>query len=145
LPLLEQVLDKYPNDVRLVFKFFPLTSIHKMAMGAASAAFAAKEQGKFWEFHDKLFADNRKLSDQKFEEIAGRLKLNMEKFNQDRKSKKTQFAIQQNIREGAMAGVRGTPTIFINGRRLKKRNLAGFSAIIDDELHKVKREVKREK
>ena len=69
MPVFEQVLEKYPQDVKLVFKNFPLRN-HKFAEKAAIAALAAGEQGKFWEFHDLLFKNYNKLSDQKIQEIA---------------------------------------------------------------------------
>jgi protein-disulfide isomerase len=67
--VLEQVIEKYPNDVKVVFKNFPLRS-HRFSMQAAIAAMAAASQGKFWEFHDLLFKNYNQLDDQKIQEIA---------------------------------------------------------------------------
>src|SRR5436853_2819160 len=76
-PLLEQVLQAYPKDVKLVFKQFPLGSIHENAMAAAKATVAAGYQNKFWEMHDILFANNRDLSYDKLKEYAGKIGLNV--------------------------------------------------------------------
>lgn len=136
MPLLEQVLEKYPDDVKIVFKNFPLRN-HKFALKAATAALAAKSQGKFWEFHDLLFKNYNKLNDQKISEIALELSLDQTEFEKKMKDPKITAMIRQDVREGAQAGVRGTPTIFINGRRLNDRFLKGFQAAIDKELQKL--------
>jgi protein-disulfide isomerase len=135
LPLLEQVLEKNPKDVKLVYKNFPLRN-HKFARPAAIAALAAGKQGKFWEFHDRLFKDYNRLNEQKFQEIAGELNLDMEKFEKDQKDPEILALISRDMSEGAQVGVRGTPTLFVNGRLLKNRSLAGFQDMIDKELKK---------
>ena len=137
VPLLQQVLEKYPDDVKLVFKNFPL-AMHKSAKKGAIAALAANAQGKFWEFHDKLFENHRALNDEKIQEIAEELGLNMEKFNTDMKDPDIQQLITKDMRNGQQAGVRGTPTVFVNGKRLKKRSLQNFQEMIDAELKKRK-------
>jgi protein-disulfide isomerase len=137
LPLLKQVLEKYPNDVKLTFKNFPLRN-HRFARKAAIAALAAGRQGKFWEYHDKLFDNYRALNDKKFEELAEQVGLDAEQFRKDLKDPKMQAKINEDIQDGTKVGVRGTPTIFVNGRRLKTRTLQGFSALIDKELDKKK-------
>jgi protein-disulfide isomerase len=136
VPVLERVLEKYPNDVKIVFKNFPLRN-HKFAMKAAAAALAAERQGKFWEFHDLLFKNYNKLNDQKIREIALGLSLDQAEFEKKMKDPTIEAMIMQDVRDGARAGVRGTPTVFINGRRLKDRSLKGFQVLIDKELHKL--------
>ena len=133
MPLLEQVLEKNPNTVKLVFKNFPLPR-HLFATKAAAAALAAGRQGKFWEYHDRLFDNYRNLSDEKFKEIAGELKLNQLEFEQGMKDPEILARVRRDSIEGKNAGVSGTPTIFINGRQLKNRTLPGFQALIDKEL-----------
>jgi protein-disulfide isomerase len=140
VPELEQVLEKYPNQVKLVFKNFPLRN-NKFAMQAAIAALAAEKQGKFWEFHDLLFKDYNHLNEQKIEEIAQQLKLNMEKFDKDRKDPQIMAMINRDIAEGNKAGVRGTPTVFVDGRLLRNRSMAGFQELIEKAL---KQPVKQE-
>jgi len=113
--------------------------MHRNARPAAVAALAAGEQGKFWEFNDKLFQNQRFLSDQKYLEIAQELGLDMEAFKKKLKDPKLQAMIAKNKRDGADAGVTGTPTVYINGVRLQNRSLAGFEALIDAQLKKKKK------
>ncbi len=136
MPLLEQVLEKYPKDVKVAFKNFPLQN-HRFARKAAVAAHAAESQGKFWEFHDLLFKNYNQLNDQKINEIALALGLNQEEFEKKRKDPAIERRIRQDLSEGRRAGVRGTPTVFINGKRLRDRSLKGFQAAIDKELEKL--------
>lgn len=135
MPLLEQVLEKNPQTVKLVFKNLPL-DFHKMALPAAKAALAAREQGKFWEFHDRLFAQP-KLTKEAIAKIAVDLQLDIPRFEQDMASPKIQAYIQKDMQDAQNAGVTGTPTPFINGRIPKDRNLEGFQVIINDELQKL--------
>ena len=128
-------MEKYPNDVKLVVKHFPLPS-HKSAKPAAIAALAAHKQDKFWEFHTKLFKNYRSLNEKKIEEIAIELNLDMEKFAADRKSPDITALIERDIRNGKAIGVRGTPTIFLNGKRLKNRSMQGFQQMIEAEISK---------
>jgi protein-disulfide isomerase len=132
------VLEQYPNDVKLVFKNFPLTRIHKFAMDAAVASMAANQQGKFWEFHDELFKNYNNLNAEKFDELAQAVGLDMEQFNQDRQNPALAAMVQRDLKDGVEAGVRGTPSIFVNGRLLQQRSLPGFKQIIDEELAKKK-------
>jgi protein-disulfide isomerase len=132
------VLEQYPNDVKLVFKNFPLERIHKFAKNAAIAALAANQQGKFWEFHAELFKSYNQLSDAKFDEIAQALGLDMEQFKQDMQNPALAAMVERDLKDGVEAGVRGTPSIFINGRMLQQRSLPGFKQVIDDELAKKK-------
>ena len=118
-----------------MFKNFPLRN-HKSAMPAAIAALAAEKQGKFWEFHDLLFKDYNRLNEQKIKEIAQQLNLDMEKFEKDRKDPRIRAMINRDVSEGNRAGVRGTPTVFINGRLLRNRNPAGFQELIEKALKK---------
>ncbi len=135
MPLLEQVLEKYPEEVKIVFKNFPLNN-HKFAKKAATAALAAESQGKFWEFHDLLFKNYNRLNDRKIRDIAVKLGLDMVKFDKKTKDPLIQERISRDLREGNRADVRGTPTVFINGKRLRDRSLPGFQKVIDRELQK---------
>ena len=132
------MLEQYPNDVKLVFKNFPLTRIHKFAMNAAVAALAAHQQGKFWEFHAELFKNYNTLNDEKFTEIAQSVALDMEQFKGDMQNPALAAMVQRDLKDGVEAGVRGTPSIFVNGRLLEQRSLPGFKQIIDEELAKKK-------
>jgi len=132
------LLEKFPLQVKLVFKSFPLTK-HKFAKKAAIAAFAARRQGKFWEYHDLLFENIDTLSDQKFLEIARELGLDLERFEKDINDLKIVARINQDIRLGAHMGVRGTPTVFINGRVSKARTLEALEAAVEIELKKARK------
>ena len=107
-------------------------------MKAATAALAANEQGKFWEFHDMLFENYDRLSDDKIKEIAASLNLNKNRFDEKIKDPQIRNKIQQDLIDGSNADVRGTPTIFINGRLLRNRSLDGFRVLIEKELKKTK-------
>jgi len=130
LPVLEQVLEKYFHDVKIVFKNFPIRS-HKFAVKAATAALSAAWYGKFWEFHDLLFKNYNKINDQIIETIALELGFDKREFENTMKDPALFKIIQQDIIDGRNAGVRGTPTIFINGRRLKNQSIEGFQGVID--------------
>jgi protein-disulfide isomerase len=129
------VLERYPEKVKVVFKNFPLRN-HKFAGPAAMAAMAANEQGKFWEFHDLIFENYKKLSEKKFQEVALALDLDMDRFEADRKNQKIKQQVQGDMRDGQRAGVRGTPTVLVNGRLLKNRTPQGFRQLIDRLLRK---------
>ena len=135
IPLLEEVLQKNPKTVKLSFKNLPL-KFHKLAEPSAKAALAAHEQGKFWPFHDRLFAE-QKLSEDLIKKIAQDIKLDMTQFEKDRESSQVQSKLQKDILDAQTAGVTGTPTVFINGRTPRQRTPEGFQAIIDDELEKL--------
>ncbi|MEE4135480.1 MAG: DsbA family protein, partial [Desulforhopalus sp.] len=96
----------------------------------------AHEQGKFWEYHDRLFAESE-LNEALLTKIAQDLGLDLARFNQARESAPIQAKVQKDLVDAQQAGVTGTPTIFINGRLPKQRNLETIQAIIDDELRKL--------
>lgn len=131
------MLEKYPNDVKLVVKQFPLP-MHSYARKAAAAAIAAGRQGKFWEMHEKLFANQRELSDAKVEAIAQEIGLNMEQFNRDLKDPAIASLIDRDINNGRQANVQGTPTIFVSGKLLNQRSLQGFQQAIEAKLKEKK-------
>lgn len=132
MPLLEQVLEKNPETVKLVFKNMPLR-FHKFADPSARAALAAFKQDKFWEFHDELFG-TEKLSNEVINNIAVKLNLDIAQFNNDMNSPEIKQMISKDLQDAQKAGVTGTPTIFVNGKKLKDRSPAGFQAMIDQEL-----------
>ena len=112
--------------------------MHNYARKAAVAALAAWKQGKFWEMHHELFANQKDLSDAKVEEIAKRLGLKMEKFHQDLKDPTIAALIDRDSASAAQANVQGTPTVFVNGRPLLQRSLPGFQQAIEAEMKKGK-------
>jgi protein-disulfide isomerase len=128
-------MGQYPNEVKIYFKNFPL-NIHRYSKKAAVAALAADRQGKFWEFHNKLFENYRSLSDEKITEIAKELGLDMNAFEKDRHSASINNLVNRDMMEGQKIGVRSTPSVFINGKLIKRRNLKNFQLKIDAELKK---------
>lgn len=136
-PQLEQLLEKFPTDVKLVHKNFPIRS-HKFAFKAAVAALAADRQGKFWEFHDELYKNYNRLNDQKIDEIARQLGLNEAGFKELQKDPDIITQIRRDYEEGIQLGIRGVPTVFINGRKLRDRSMPNIETVINKELAKAK-------
>lgn len=135
VPVLDQVLEAYPEQVKLVFKHFPL-SMHKFADQAAVASLAARDQGKFWPMHDKLFANYNQLNAAKIRDLAEEVGLDMERFDQAMGNPAYRLEIIADQRLGQQAGVRGTPALFLNGKLVKNRNLGTLRAMIEQELAK---------
>jgi protein-disulfide isomerase len=131
------LLGKYPKDVKLVFKNFPLPN-HPYANKASMAALAADRQGKFWEYHRKLFESNASLSDAKMKDIATELGLDIEKFTKDLRDPGLQSLISRDLTEGVKAEVQGTPTLFVNGKPVRNASLEGFQQMIEKEMSKGK-------
>jgi protein-disulfide isomerase len=109
----KEFMTKHKDKVTLVYKHFPLTQIHPEALPAARAAWAANKQGKFWEYHDVLFANQAKLGEAFYLETATSLKLDTTKFNSDRKA--ADNFIVQDFQLGRKIGIDGTPTFIMNG------------------------------
>lgn len=109
--------------------------MHQRAQPAAEAAQCANEQGKFWEYHDKIFAEQKALTDDDFKRHATELGLDVEKFNACYSSGKFRTDIQKDFADGQAAGVSGTPAFFVNGRFLSgAQPFEAFKVIIDEEL-----------
>jgi protein-disulfide isomerase len=128
-PLIASFVEAYPNDTRVVFKHYPLTNIHPHAMPAALAATAAQKQGKFWEMHDQLFANQRSLNPAQITETAKKLGLDMTRFEADMKSPEVAAAVQADMKLAQQVGIRGTPSIFVNGKLLTTRTVDGFKEL----------------
>jgi len=133
-PTIAELLKDYGKDVRVAWKNNPLP-FHPAAMPAAKAAMAAGEQGKFWEMHEKMFADQQHLDPQTFEKYAGELGLNMNKWKASFASDKFDAAIKEDQALAEKLGARGTPSFFINGRPLRgAQPTEQFKAVIDKEI-----------
>ena len=117
--------------------------MHEFAAPAALAAMAAHKQGKFWPYHDKLFANSNSLSEKKFEEIAAELKLNKAQFEADRKDPAVEAFVNRDLQDGIRAEIPGVPAIFINGRLIKDRSLQGVRELINKELQKASQPVQK--
>jgi len=133
LPTLDKVMQTYPDQVRIVFKHFPL-SMHKFAQQAAMASIAARNQGKFWPMHDQLFANYNQLDENKIRELAESIGLDMARFDKDMINPAVQQEIAEDMALGTRSGVRGTPAVYINGVQLKDRSIGGFQQAINAEL-----------
>lgn len=131
--LVDQILEAYPNDVKFVFKNYPLP-FHKQGMPAAKAAVAAGKQGKFFEMHDKLFENQRALADDKYAVWAEEIGLNVEQFKKDFEAPETAALITNEMKEAGQVGVRGTPSFFINGKQPAGRSFELYKSIIDEEI-----------
>ena len=107
---------KYPKSVRVVVKQFPL-GFHKNAQKAAEAALSAHAQGRFWDMNDIMFENMKALEVDKLEKYAEQIGLDLAKFKADLSSSKYAAQVKAEAAEGQSAGVRGTPSVFINGRR----------------------------
>ncbi|MBT3984427.1 MAG: DsbA family protein [Bacteriovoracaceae bacterium] len=134
--LTKQILKKYGDKVKFVYKNFPLP-FHTQAHGAAQAALCAKEQSvdSFWKFHDTMFADQTKLALPDLKNTAKTLGLKTEQFAKCLDSKKYSKAVDDSLSEGKKVGVRSTPTFYVNGKLINgAQPLETFSEIIDEEL-----------
>src|SRR3989344_669154 len=115
-PTLEKILLDYKDKLRLVYKHYPLVSIHPNAQKAAEASECASEQGKFWEYHDMLFANQKSgLSVDKFKSWAVQLGLSANQFNNCLDTSKYKSKVETDLAEGSSKGVTGTPGTFVNG------------------------------
>ena len=127
----EQIIKNYDGKVRLAFKNLPLP-FHNEAKPSAAAALAAGEQGKFWEFHDALFANQRKLNTEFYMKTAKDLGLDIEKFKKDMKSEKVNKQIEDDMKLARENGISGTPGFFINGVAVKgAQPFPVFKQVID--------------
>jgi protein-disulfide isomerase len=136
VPTLKKVEETYGDKVRVVFRDFPLP-MHPNAPKAAEAGVCANEQGKFWEMHDAMFANQNSLQPDDLKKKAAELGMNAEKFGQCLDSGKAQEIVKQNQKDGETYGVSGTPAFFINGRMMSgAQPYEDFAKVIDEELER---------
>jgi protein-disulfide isomerase len=134
-PIVKQIVARYPEQVRVVYRHFPLDSIHPRARPAAEAAACAGDQGRFWEYHDKLFAHAKALEDADLERYAGELGLDVAVFKACRAEGKHREAVERDVQDARSAGITGTPSFFVNGRMLGgAQPLEKFVELIEAEL-----------
>jgi protein-disulfide isomerase len=133
-PTLDQILENYGDEVAIYFRQFPLP-MHPAAEPAHRAALAAHAQGKFWEMHDRLFADKTARGEDKLAAVAGELGLDVNAWRRDFDSPATKAKLEADMDACKNAGVTGTPAFFINGRSLVgAQPFEQFAAVIDEEL-----------
>lgn len=149
-PTIQQVVEKYKADIKFQFRHFPLQQIHANAFAASRAAEAASQQGKFWEMHDQLYANQQAWTNASdpvsvFSDYAKALDLNVQQFKSDFTSKKVNNAVNADIDAGNKLKVSGTPSFFVNGEKVELKELVGednspsvdkFSAVIDEAIKK---------
>ncbi|MBL8933504.1 MAG: thioredoxin domain-containing protein, partial [Archangium sp.] len=136
VPTMKQIEDTYAKDVRIIFRHQPLP-FHNNAKIAAEASMAAHEQGKFWQMHDKLFANQQALDRASIERYAQELGLDMGKFKSALDSNKFAKKVEADSAEGMQVGANGTPTFFINGREfVGAQPFEAFKGVIDEEIKK---------
>ena len=130
----KQIKEKYGNQVRFVFRQFPL-SFHQNAHLAAEASLAANEQGKFWEYHDKLFANQNALDRASLEKYAKEVGLKLPEFKKALDDKQFAAKADADMKLGQDVAVNGTPTMFLNGKRVDNpTDFAGISKLIDEAM-----------
>jgi len=132
----KQILNKYPKDVRLIFKQYPL-DIHSQAAAAAEASLAAQAQGKFWEMHDRFYANYRSINPAHILTWAKEVGLDLTRFKTDLDSHKYLPRVRNEEKQGDDAGVVGTPTFYINGKKLNTSfEVATIEPVIQSEMKK---------
>jgi protein-disulfide isomerase len=142
-PILRDLASSYPNDLRIVYRHFPLTGLHPNAYPAAIASEAASKQGKFWEMHDMLFDrqsqwENATSTDAIFTEYAMNLGLKKDQFVNDLSASDTIDRVGLDSTSAANAGLNATPTFFLNGKEAQLRTLEEFKTAIQKIIDETK-------
>ena len=132
-PVLEDIVNEYSGKVKLVVRDFPLDQ-HTHALKAAEAAEAAREQGKYWEYTALMFKNQSALEIDKLKEYATQLGLDRKRFDASLDSGKYRDKVQEDLQEGYRLGVNATPTVFINGRKMRERTPEFLKSVIDAAL-----------
>ncbi|MFZ5391392.1 MAG: DsbA family protein [Patescibacteria group bacterium] len=117
--IIKQLLAKYPDGLRFIYRDYPVSSIHSQALPAAQAANCAKQQNKFWQYHDKLFDRQNELGDSLYLSLASELGLNISDFKSCLNDPKIVKEIEEDLSVGVDAGIQGTPAWFINNRKVE--------------------------
>lgn len=133
--LFQKLLEKNPTTIKIVYKYNPLPN-HQFAGAAAIAAYAAQQQGKFWQYHDLIYADFKDLTIEKLTQFAEKLGLNMPQFQQQMNSQEAKDKVMKDLQEGREAGVSGTPVLFLNGLLVRDRTPENLQKLINEALKK---------
>lgn len=133
-PILKEAMAGYPGKIRFVVRYFPLETVHDHAYRAALAAYAAQQQGKFFEYTELLYKNQSALDDPSLKKYANGIGLNVRQFALDFMSEKAAAAVKKDIFEGENYGIHSTPTIFINGVRARNYSVDGFRDAIEHAL-----------
>lgn len=116
-PIIKEIQSTFGDQVQFIFRNFPLQESHRYANIAAQTAEAAGKQGKFWEMHDAIYENQKQLNDDFLEELAEKLGLDMEQFEEDLNSEEISNKVEDDFESGVRSGVNGTPSFFINGSK----------------------------
>jgi protein-disulfide isomerase len=135
-PILQEVLKSYAGKIRFIVRDFPLTLIHKNAFQAALAANAAGAQGKFFEYVEILYQNQAKLDDESLLQYASRLGLDLKRLEADLKSKKFAPDVERDLADGKIYGITGTPTIYVNGIKIRTFSAGNVKRAIERALKK---------
>lgn len=139
LPTLQELKRAYGTNVFIEYKHFPIVSLHPKAQQAAEASECARDQDKFWQYHDLLFFNQNRMERKDFIDYAQQLGLDLTVFNTCLDSRKKQQIVEQHLAEGLQRGVRGTPTFLVNDVMLSGvQAKSAFEKIIDGAIKKVK-------
>jgi protein-disulfide isomerase len=134
-PILSELMTKYGDRVRLVFRHFPVDQLHPSARRASEAAWCAQQQDKFWQYHDRLYLVGNDATPGTLSRIASDVGLDTTKFNACTSSKEAPAAVERDINQARRLNLNGTPTFFINGRPfIGRQPLESFTRVIDEEL-----------
>jgi protein-disulfide isomerase len=129
------LLKQYPGKVKLVYRDFPIDGLHPQTRRAAEAARCARDQGRFWEYHDLLFAEAPKAAPEDLQRYAEQSGLDLAAFERCLSDNVHRAAVQRDLDEGTRLGVTGTPAFFINGRPLSgAQPLEAFVRVMEEEL-----------
>ena len=138
-PTLKKIRETYGDKLRIVWKDFPLTQIHPQAFKAGEAAHCAGDQGKYWEYHDRLFVNQQQLQPEDLKKHAAEIGLEASAFGTCLDSSKYGERVRNGVAEGTRLGVNSTPTIYVNGRMLSgAQPYEVFVSVIDEELSRGK-------
>ncbi len=117
-PIIKQIREEYPDNVKIIYRDFPVISSHPQALSAGMATECASEQNKFFEYHDALFDTQSNLSDSNLKLVAQNLNLDTVKFNSCFDNQRFKNEVLDDLQDGMKAGITGTPTFFINGNKV---------------------------
>ena len=135
-PILQKVLAEYGDKIHFVVRDFPLTTIHDHSYRAALAAYAAYQQGKFFEYIEILYKNQSQLEDASLSKYAASIGLNVKRFELDLSSENAAAYVKKDMADGDAYGISGTPTIFVNGVKVRRLTAYGFREAIDAALKK---------
>ena len=116
-PVLKELMGQFGNQIKFVFRNFPLSEMHQYARMAAIAAEAAALQGKFWEMHDAIYENQRNLNENFLLMLAGKLNLNIPQFEKDLENSELAEKVDADFESGIVSGVNGTPSFYVNGKK----------------------------